>query len=152
MPRIKGFDYQTYLASREWSLLREQVRERSGDRCEHCLMARQQAVHHLTYANIGHESLDDLMAVCNPCHEWFSGKTDVNPIANWCVTPALNAPIFEGSFRPWHYFIRDPFKGPAGEYPVMWVQCREACYWCTGKEIDKNWVLYLDKLSTVVNP
>lgn len=79
--RIANFDYQTYLASREWALKREQVRERSENRCEHCQVNPQQAVHHLTYARIGHENLDDLMAVCDACHEWFSGKRQVNPLS-----------------------------------------------------------------------
>lgn len=76
-----GVDYQTYLASREWSLLREQVRERSGNQCERCWHAPQQAVHHMTYENVGHESLDELLAVCNPCHAWLSGKSDRDPAA-----------------------------------------------------------------------
>lgn len=79
--RTKDFDYPRYLASREWSLLREQVRERSGDKCEHCRVAPQQAVHHLTYERIGHEDLSDLLTVCNPCHEWFSGKESRNPFS-----------------------------------------------------------------------
>ncbi len=72
-------DYQTYLASREWSLIREQVRERSRNECERCWDAPQQAVHHMTYENVGRESLDQLLAVCNPCHAWLSGKSNDDP-------------------------------------------------------------------------
>jgi hypothetical protein len=35
-----------------------------------------QSVHHLTYERIGNELMSDLLAVCNPCHAWLSGKTD----------------------------------------------------------------------------
>lgn len=77
-----GVDYQAYLASREWSLKREAVRERSGNRCERCWRAPQQAVHHMTYAHVGDEPLDELLAVCNPCHAWLSGKGDVDPAAD----------------------------------------------------------------------
>lgn len=72
-------DYKQYLASREWSLLREQVRERSGGACERCWHGDQQAVHHMTYENVGHESLDELLAVCRACHEWLSGKGEYDP-------------------------------------------------------------------------
>jgi hypothetical protein len=75
---VTAFNYQEYLASREWALLREAVRERSGDKCERC-GGPQQAVHHLTYERIGHEELTDLQAVCNPCHEYLSAKTDIDP-------------------------------------------------------------------------
>lgn len=74
------FDYQEYLASREWALLKNQVRDRSGGTCERCGKAPHQSTHHKTYARIGHELIEDLLGVCNPCHEWLSGKTDVDPV------------------------------------------------------------------------
>ena len=77
-----AFDYKRYLASREWAVLRERVRERSGDECERCRKPMQ-AVHHQTYERIGHENLDDLQAVCNPCHEFLSAKSDQDPAAEF---------------------------------------------------------------------
>lgn len=75
------FDYQAYLASREWALKREEVRKRSRGMCERCWRYPQQAVHHLTYARVGHELLEDLLAVCNLCHDFLSGKSDNDPAA-----------------------------------------------------------------------
>ena len=72
-------DYHRYLASREWALLKEEVRTRSGDTCERCEKAPYQETHHVTYERLGHEDLDDLMAVCSPCHRYLSGKTDWDP-------------------------------------------------------------------------
>lgn len=80
-----AFDYQEYLASREWALLKNMVRQRSGGTCERCHRAPHQSTHHKTYARIGHELLEDLLGVCNPCHEWLSRKRDDDP--------ALIAPI-----------------------------------------------------------
>jgi hypothetical protein len=73
------FDYQQYLASREWALKREAVRKRAGNKCERCRAAKMDAVHHKTYANVGHEPLEDLQAICNPCHEFLSGKSNNDP-------------------------------------------------------------------------
>lgn len=121
-PRSANFDYQRYLASREWSLLREQVRERSGNRCEHCFVVPQQAVHHLTYARLGHEELDDLMAVCNECHEWLSGKSDTNPLNDWCV---VSDPLFARDGRSFHLLV--PLMGLQGRG----TSCTGAdCIWC----------------------
>ncbi len=78
--RPANFDYQTYLASREWALLKEQVRERCDGWCEHCSAGPYQDTHHVTYERIGHEKIDDLMAVCRPCHEWLSAKRERNPL------------------------------------------------------------------------
>lgn len=150
MPRTKGFDYQTYLASREWSLLRERVRERSGGKCEHCFMAPQQAVHHLTYARIGDELLSDLMAVCNPCHEYFSGKASANPADSYTVSPALGMP----SFPDWpscHYLLPRPWVGlEDGKHRVRRVVCREGCIWC--KEVEPDWLMFIEQLVLVEEP
>jgi len=63
-----------YYASREWALLKEHVRERSGGICERCKVNSHQATHHLTYARFGYERLDDLLGVCDPCHEFGATK------------------------------------------------------------------------------
>jgi hypothetical protein len=72
-------DYQRYLASRGWAVIREKVRKRARNRCERCHNGPMQGVHHLTYERVGAERLDDLQAVCNPCHEFLSAKTDFDP-------------------------------------------------------------------------
>lgn len=75
-----GAEYHAYLASREWALKREAVRRRSGNRCERCNERPQQAVHHLTYKNLGDEPLHELQAICNPCHEYLSGVREDDPM------------------------------------------------------------------------
>jgi hypothetical protein len=72
-------EYQKYLASREWALLKGQVRKRSHGRCERCLCFEYEQTHHLTYERIGEEKLEDLLAVCEPCHEYISGKSNNDP-------------------------------------------------------------------------
>lgn len=76
------FDYQRYLASREWALLREAVRTRSGNLCERCRARPHENTHHLTYARIGREELTDLLGVCRLCHAYLSGKASVDPYAS----------------------------------------------------------------------
>lgn len=72
--------YQLYLASREWAVLKEAVRARSGGKCERCLYAPGEQVHHQTYERVYAERLDDLLHVCAPCHEFVSGKRQDDPI------------------------------------------------------------------------
>jgi hypothetical protein len=71
--------YQAYLCSREWGVLKEQVRERASNKCERCLMFPMNAVHHLTYVRKYNEALEDLQAICTSCHEFTHGKSDVDP-------------------------------------------------------------------------
>ena len=71
--------YAAYLCSREWSVLKAAVHERARGRCERCRINAIDAVHHLTYARKYREDLDDLQAICNPCHEFVHGKSDFDP-------------------------------------------------------------------------
>lgn len=74
-----AFNFKRYLASREWALIKRQVRERSGGMCERCHFREAVEIHHQTYERIGRERLDDLQHVCRPCHKYESAVTDFNP-------------------------------------------------------------------------
>ena len=140
--RPKNFNYQRYLASREWGLLKEQVRERCEGECEHCRLDAYEETHHLTYERIGHEELPDLMAVCRDCHAWLSGKSDWNPFAVHWVASARLEVTDRGSF---HFLI--PVLLPADELPlkVRTARCRgEGCIWCG--YIIEHWPIYLSFL------
>ena len=65
-----------YMASREWALLKEAVKKRSGGTCEHCHRVPGTQTHHRTYARLYAERLEDLLHVCEPCHLFLSGKAD----------------------------------------------------------------------------
>jgi len=72
-------EYQKYLASREWALLKEKVRQRSENICERCKAGPHDVTHHLTYERIGREEPEDLIGVCEDCHKFLSGKSDHDP-------------------------------------------------------------------------
>lgn len=62
--------YRAYINSPQWNLLREQVLERAGGRCERCnKVPKRVEIHHLTYERFENELLSDLQLLCNdPCH------------------------------------------------------------------------------------
>jgi len=100
-------NYKQYLASREWALRKRQVRERSWGRCERCA-APQEAAHHLTYERLGNERLEDLLAVCDACHEYLSGLRPDDPATekrkntqeiDWALA-LIRASIAEGHDPP----------------------------------------------------
>jgi hypothetical protein len=77
--------YRRYLASREWALKREAVRQRSNNHCERCLVGPQDAVNHLQYSSSYEEPFPDeplewLQAICDECHAFLSAKSDEDPI------------------------------------------------------------------------
>lgn len=71
--------YAAYLCSREWGVLKEAVRERSRGCCERCGTLPQDATHHLTYERKYKEDIEDLQAICTPCHEFTHGKASADP-------------------------------------------------------------------------
>ena len=60
--------YEDYLKSPAWREKRKEVLARSGGYCEQCCTAKARHVHHKTYDRLGNEDLDDLEALCIPCH------------------------------------------------------------------------------------
>lgn len=75
--------YAAYLCSREWSERKEAVRKRSDGLCERCKRNPMNAVHHKTYIRKYREPIEDLQAICNPCHEFTHGKSDFDPAADY---------------------------------------------------------------------
>jgi hypothetical protein len=71
--------YQEYLCSREWGVLKELVRERSGGQCERCSRNEAYAVHHVTYIRKYHELPEDLQHLCEACHNFIHGKSNFDP-------------------------------------------------------------------------
>lgn len=109
-------NYQEYLASREWAVLREEVRKRSKNTCERCYKNPQQAVHHKTYERVGNEHMDDLQAICTPCHEFLSAKSHVDPVTKQ-VKVYLAGPITD---EPWRAQVSTrPFPDPK-EWTCGW--------------------------------
>lgn len=145
---MSDFDYQRYLAGREWAVKREAVRKRSRNHCEHCFLLPQQAVHHLTYERIGHEDLRDLMAVCHSCHEWLSGKSEINPLDEvYIVTPGLSSPSWTDlGYEPIHFLIPFALRNEHEVLSVRQAFCRGSlCVWCTYQNAE--WMFNLSDLS-----
>ena len=98
--------YAAYLCSREWSVIREAVRKRSGGVCERCFRNPMNAAHHLTYVRKYAERPEDLQAICIPCHEFTHGKSDTDPRDQWIRSrqftefkAGIVSRVFENSLR-----------------------------------------------------
>lgn len=113
--------YHRYLCSREWSVLKGQVKNRSGGICERCRHNRSDAVHHLTYLRKYQERIEDLQDICNPCHEFTHGKRARDPIMD--ATPKIGGVeirlvYLAGKFhrdRDWRSQIMPRWKAGKGD-------------------------------------
>lgn len=77
---VTKVDYHTYMASREWRLKRKEVMAQTDGWCERCHSAKATQVHHLTYENLGHESLNELQGLCRSCHAFISADSNEDPM------------------------------------------------------------------------
>lgn len=84
--KIKEYDYnyKNYLHSDKWYKIRDKVFCRDNNRCTICEATKNLIAHHKSYDNFGNEKLDDLVTVCETCHEiihskrgWNKGKNKV---------------------------------------------------------------------------
>jgi hypothetical protein len=64
--------YYDYLASDEWKEKADKVKERAGNRCQVCNSPDNLRAHHRTYERVRNEHDDDLICLCDSCHELFS--------------------------------------------------------------------------------
>lgn len=75
-------EYQRYLHSWRWRIIRAVVLALNCRRCAMCDRLATE-VHHRSYDRIGHERLTDLTPVCSECHRQFHNarrnKQSANP-------------------------------------------------------------------------
>jgi hypothetical protein len=72
LEKDKSPQYSEYLKSDEWKQITKAKREEAGNKCQLCNNGNFTLhVHHRTYDNIFHESLSDLIVLCENCHAKF---------------------------------------------------------------------------------
>lgn len=113
--------YGLYLASREWSLLKARVKERSHGICERCKANPSRQVHHLTYARKYREELEDLQDLCVGCHEFIHAHSGKDPID--AIPPMLGDKVIKSVYL-------------AGK--VTGTDWRDAFFDCEGKWSGEN--------------
>jgi 5-methylcytosine-specific restriction endonuclease McrA len=63
-----GYTYDEHMKSDYWRKIRFQAFQRDKHKCRHCGSGMNLVCHHITYENLGNESLDDLLTLCKRCH------------------------------------------------------------------------------------
>lgn len=73
--------YAEYLLTPHWQNMRRGALERAQHRCQVCNASKGLHVHHRTYERRGYEHNEDLIVLCEGCHQLFHdhGKLEVQP-------------------------------------------------------------------------
>jgi len=63
-------NYKHYLQSDHWKKFRKFYFARKKPKgCQFCRFRDPLQLHHITYERLGHERLEDVVAICDSCHE-----------------------------------------------------------------------------------
>ena len=73
---------ELYFTTPEWKRKRRQIIKRCNGICESCTTKKVRDIHHLTYKNLGNESLKDLLGVCRECHKMLNLKTEPSKLGD----------------------------------------------------------------------
>lgn len=71
---LRAMPYEEYLQTPEWLGKRELALQKADNHCQVCNSIINLQVHHRTYENLGNENLQDLVVLCNDCHELYHHK------------------------------------------------------------------------------
>jgi len=79
---------QLYLTTAKWQDLRTKRLAIDNYTCQQCGIRKPLEVHHITYARLFNENIEDLVSVCRECHQLIHNKygydySYVYPIIKW---------------------------------------------------------------------
>lgn len=69
--------YQLYIESPEFADIRSKVFWRDGHKCRACGSTESLQAHHLSYRNVYHEDLDDIICLCRTCHAAYHAVDNI---------------------------------------------------------------------------
>lgn len=67
--RLAALPYEEYLQTGWWKRRRKKALRRARFHCTRCEQTRELQVHHLSYARLGCEKDEDLIVLCDECHQ-----------------------------------------------------------------------------------
>jgi hypothetical protein len=79
MANLWSLIYYQYLDSEEWKQKRNVILSKASYLCQGCKNNKANRVHHMTYRNLGAECDEELMALCDICHDSYHR---INRISN----------------------------------------------------------------------
>ena len=71
---IESVDYKEYIKSAAWHQKRLARLKKDKYTCQKCGDTESLEVHHLTYAHLGDEPMEDLICLCRACHQKVHDK------------------------------------------------------------------------------
>lgn len=75
LEEFKSLDYATYLRTKHWQYFQEQALKNACSQCQACNTASSNlSVHHKNNNNLGRETFNDVIVLCDTCRVKFSDQ------------------------------------------------------------------------------
>lgn len=94
---INNINYCKYLESEKWKNFREEVLKRDNYKCTKCGKTENLHIHHISYDNIWDEKLEDVITLCDECHEKEHSTKRWNKSKNKATKEIIDEMIDSGS-------------------------------------------------------
>ncbi len=76
---LQGMSYDEWLSSPRFAEIRREAIARAGGRCQACNNSMGLEAHHRSYTTLGTpDEIDDVIVLCETCHELFSERIQVH--------------------------------------------------------------------------
>lgn len=117
---LKTLEYEIFLQSLYWIILREYLFVLRGHKCQVCEKDGVLNVHHLSYDHRGieYKHLDDLIILCKECHEAQHMEVSIDKVIAILASKKSAPRLWHGKKNPnynpdWvnHYSKEDLFNG-----------------------------------------
>lgn len=97
---LRRLPYRDYLRTNHWHRVRALALERARDRCALCPATRRLQVHHRSYARKGFEQPEDLIVLCERCHDRHH-RTVIERDANLESAESAPGPLISATDIRW---------------------------------------------------
>jgi hypothetical protein len=75
--QLRALPYKLYLQTEHWQHIRQEALKAAQYKCQLCNEKDKILdVHHRDYKNLGCETFNDVIVLCDQCHKKFHGKQD----------------------------------------------------------------------------
>ncbi len=75
LAQMRAMPYKIYLKTQHWQHFRQEALKYYQHKCRLCGDKEKMLdVHHCDYSNIGCETFNDVVVLCNDCHKGFHSK------------------------------------------------------------------------------
>lgn len=151
--------YLSYLKTLNWDALRTACFQVHGKKCKYCGRTKALQCHHLRYKNLTDCNTNDVIPICEPCHDDFHKelakldhwlpRDEKNQMVDRILQEKIAArkqakqfitvlPLKYKSGKGWHYAPKKNWFTPKRHQSAAWLKHAKAHQWSSKSNIKQT--------------